>query len=618
MRAASMASREAISASSIGAVARDFERANALFLGNTRGFGCLARGDPGDFERLVALDFQLAGGVLGADPFGGERPLPRDPGGFHGLLRLDLRFLDGADLRNLQRAGALVGGDTFDIDDHGLGDPGLLGRLARRDFGFLDRAGALDLAPSGFLLVGDPRIRDRAILLDARLLDRLARRDLGFLDRSGALDVALPHLALGGNTRGIDRALIGDLGLFDFLARQQFLFLDRARALDLAVTGFALGGDAGFGDRLFVGDARLLDGLAGGNLRLFGLGLAQRALARHLGALQRPAHLDVAFLFEAGGLALALDLQRLTLGFEVAGADLDHRILFDVVAQLALGLDVLHQAGQALGVEPVRRIEIFEVGLIEIGDGDRLQLKPVLGQRLGGGGLEPRDVFAALLVHLLHGHFGGHRTYRRDELAGEQGVQLLGFERAPSERRGRDRDRLAGRLHADVKIGLDVDAHAVAGDHRVVLGAHDAHRQHVHVDGRVVVNERQHEGAAVDHHAFAEQTGSHKGHFLRRTVVEPVHDVDDDGDHDDRNDQPEDQFANQSPRHLFLPLLPALPRADRLEFTNLFRQRPLHRQALHRGGAVEAVALARVFHDEVGIRRARRSGRHGPAPVCPD
>ena len=430
-----------------------------------------------------------------------------------------------------------------------------------------------------------------------------AGRDLGFLDRPGALDVALPHLALRGDARGIDRALIGDLGLFDFLARQQFLFLHRARALDLAVTGLAFGGDAGFGDRLFVGDAGLLDGLAGGNLRLFGLGLAQRALARHLGALQRPAHLDVAFLVEAGGLALALDLQRLTLGIEVAGADLDHRILFDVVAQLALGLDVLHQAGQALGVEPVRRVEIFEVGLIEIGDRDQLQLKPVLGERFGGGGLEPRDVFAALLVHLFHGHFGGHRTYGRDELAGEQGVQLLGFERAPSERRGGDRDRLAGRLHADVKVGLDVDTHAVAGDHRVMLGPNDAHRQHVHVDGRVVVNERQHEGAAVDHDAFAEQTGSHKGHFLRRTVVQPVHDVDDDGDHDDRNDQPEDQFANQSPRHLFLPLVPALSRADRLEFTNLFRQCPLHRQALHRGGAVEAVALARVFHDEVGIRR---------------
>src|SRR5947207_8843049 len=46
-----------------------------------------------------------------------------------------------------------------------------------------------------------------------------------------------------------------------------------------------------------------------------------------------------------------------------------------------------------------------------------------------------------------------------------------------------------------------------------------------------------------------------------------------------------------------------LPRADRLEFTNLFRQCSLHRQALHRGSTVEAVALARVLHDEIGIIR---------------
>ena len=43
-------------------------------------------------------------------------------------------------------------------------------------------------------------------------------------------------------------------------------------------------------------------------------------------------------------------------------------------------------------------------------------------------------------------------------------MQLLGLERAPAERGGGNRDRLAGRLHADVKIGLDVDPHAVAGD----------------------------------------------------------------------------------------------------------------------------------------------------------
>jgi len=59
------------------------------------------------------------------------------------------------------------------------------------------------------------------------------------------------------------------------------------------------------------------------NLRLFGFGLAQwpvRALPR---PLQGPANLDVALCcFQAGGLALTLDIERLPFGFEIAGADL--------------------------------------------------------------------------------------------------------------------------------------------------------------------------------------------------------------------------------------------------------------------------------------------------------
>ena len=321
---------------------------------------------------------------------------------------------------------------------------------------------------------------------------------------------------------------------------------------------FAFGGHSCFGNRLFVGDAGLLDRLARGNLRLLGLGLAQRTFARDFRALKRAAHLDVALLVEAGGLALALDFQRLALGFEVASADLDHRILFDVVAQLALGLDVFHQAGQALGVEPVRRIEIFQVGLVEIGDGDELQFEPVLANASAAAALSrvtysPRcSCICSMVIS------AATERMAETELAGEKGMQLLGLQRAPAECRGGDGDGFPRRLHADVKIGFDVDPHAVAGNDRVMLGAHDPHRQHVHVDRSVVVNERQHEGAAVDHDPLAEQTGSHKGHFLGRTVIEPVHDVDDDGDHDDRCDQPEDQFANQGSPTSLPPFAPGV------------------------------------------------------------
>ncbi len=135
------------------------------------------------------------------------------------------------------------------------------------------------------------------------------------------------------------------------------------------------------------------------------------------------------------------------------------------------------------------------------------QLESVLGEGLCRVCLEAGDVLAALFVHLLEGHLRGNGTNGRDEFAGEQGVELFGLHGTAAERGSRDRHGFAGRLHADIEIGLDVDAHAVSGDHGILAGAHDAHRLHVHVDGRVVVDERQHERAAVDHDALAEQAG---------------------------------------------------------------------------------------------------------------
>ena len=71
--------------------------------------------------------------------------------------------------------------------------------------------------------------------------------------------------------------------------------------------------------------------------------------------------------------------------------------------------------------------------------------------------------------------------------------------------------------------------------------------------GVIVVDDRQHEGAAVDHHPLAEQAGAHEGHLLRRAAIEPVHQIDDDRDDDDRDDQPEDQGPISWPDMCFLP-----------------------------------------------------------------
>lgn len=130
-----------------------------------------------------------------------------------------------------------------------------------------------------------------------------------------------------------------------------------------------------------------------------------------------------------------------------------------------------------------------------------------MGERFGRVGLDPHDIVTATLVHLLHRHLGCDRADRGDEFAGEESVQLPGFHGAAAERGRGDRDRFPGRLHANIEVGFDVDAHAVAGDHGILPGADDAHRQHVHIHRRVVVDERQHERAAIDHHAFAEEAG---------------------------------------------------------------------------------------------------------------
>ena len=530
-----------------GTVAGDLQRADALFLGDAARLRRLACGDAGDLEGLVALDLQLPGVLLGRDAIGGERPLAGDAGRLDRALRLDLGLLDGADLLDLQRAGALVGGDALDIDDQRLGDARLFGGFAGRDLGLVDGAGALDLAAPRLLFIGDAGVGDDAVLLDPSLLDRFARGDLGFLDGAHPLDLALADLAFGGNARRVDRALVGDPGLLDILAGQQLLLFDGAGALDLLLASLALGGDTGLRNRLLIGDPRALDGFARGNLGLLGLGLAQRAFAGDFGALERAAHLDIALLLQPRGLALALDVQCLTLGLQIAGADPDHRVLLDVVAQLAPRLDVLHQLGQAFGVEAVRGVEEFEVGLVEIGDGDGFEFKTVLGESLGRIGLDARDIVAAPFVHLFEGHFGCDRADRGNELAGQQRVELFRLHGAAAERCGGDRDGFAGGLDPDIEVGLDIDAHAIARDHGVLPRAHDAHRQHVHVDRRVIVNEGQHEGAAVDHHAFAEEAGPDERHLLGGAVVEPVDDVDANHDHDDRDDQPEDELADQDP-----------------------------------------------------------------------
>ena len=467
-----------------------------------------------------------------------------------GFCRGNLLLFDRAVAGNFTAADFLLERNTLVGDDALLRNARALGGLARGDLGLFQVALPLDLETPILLVLGDARAGHGQLLRDARLFGLFAGRDFGVLDVALALDFAPLVVLFAGDARFGDDALLGDARALDPLAGGDLGLVDLAAAVDLAFADLALRCNARFGDRALVGDARLLDFFARGDLCLFRFGVAQRAFAGEFGALHCAPYFDVALLIEPRGLALAIDFEGLLLGLEIAAANENHRILFDVVAQLAPRLDVFDELGQTFGVEAVRRVKKLEAGLVKIGDRHRFELKPVPLQALQCGFRDPGDVFAALLMHLHHSHFGGDRAQCGNELAGQQRVELGDVHGAAAERRRGDGHRLARRWHPHIKLGFDVDAHAVLGDQRVVAVAHHLHAQHVHVDRRDLVDERKHESAGVDDDLFAEQAGPHEGNLLRRAVVEPVDEIDDDRDDDDRDDQPDDQTAENGDRHL--------------------------------------------------------------------
>ena len=97
--------------------------------------------------------------------------------------------------------------------------------------------------------------------------------------------------------------------------------------------------------------------------------------------------------------------------------------------------------------------------------------------------------------------------------------------------------------HAHVELGDHVDAHAVLGDERLVAATAHLQSQRVHVDRNHVVHDRQHEGAAIEHHALAAQPGAHEGALLGAAQVQPVEQEHGDGDDDRDDQQSEDETA---------------------------------------------------------------------------
>ena len=336
----------------------------------------------------------------------------------------DLDLLERPPAFDLQRSGALIGLDPLLVDLCGLGDAELLGALAGGNLSGLDRRVAFDLAAPGGFLADDPRLGERAILFDPGPFGAVPRRDLGPVEAALPFDLLRSRLEVsrdarlddgsllvdarplgrfgGGDLRSLQdpltldlqrlrvalvldasfehRALLQDARAFDLLAERNLGGLHHLLPVEFALTDVALGVDPGLGDRVIVGDAGALDRFPGDELRPFGLGVALSPLAGEFGPLLGAAEFDFPFLLQPCVFAFSFDVESLALRLEVASADLDDRVLFDVVAQFAARLDRLDQLGEALGVEAVRRIEEFEARLIEIEKRDRFELETVLRQ----------------------------------------------------------------------------------------------------------------------------------------------------------------------------------------------------------------------------------------------
>ena len=101
-----------------------------------------------------------------------------------------------------------------------------------------------------------------------------------------------------------------------------------------------------------------------------------------------------------------------------------------------------------------------------------------------------------------------------------------------------------------------------------------------------------------------------KARSLRAAQVQPVQQPDDDRDDDRDDDQAEDEGAELGAGH---GASPDVLSRDLHEAARRLGERHLGGQALHRAGAVEAVAVGAVREDVAARRRASRSGRRGTA-----
>ena len=195
----------------------------------------------------------------------------------------------------------------------------------------------------------------------------------------------------------------------------------------------SFGRDAHLGNLALVFDPGSFNGFARKKRRLFGVLFPLGTFPRQFCPLLRSPEFNLPLLVKTGFFGLAFDVQRLLLSLQIARANLDHRVLLDVVAQLATFLDGLDDGGQAFCIELVGRVEILNVGLVDVRRRDAFQFQAVLVEPFLRHFLDAGDVLVAILMHLLKRHLRRDGAQRRYELARQERMDALGFQCPPAE-----------------------------------------------------------------------------------------------------------------------------------------------------------------------------------------
>ena len=308
---------------------------------------------------------------------------------------------------------------------------------------------------------------------------------------------------------------------------------------------------------LLLRDLRLADLALGDDLRLFGLARLRGLHLGNRGALLGFAARNFLHLRQLGEAPLAIDFQLQLLGFEILARDRDRRVLLDLVALPATVLRLLGQARQALGVERVVGIEELHGRLVDARQRHALQLETVLEQILAHGVLHALDEVLALVEQLLHRHRDGCRAQRIDELVFHELRELLRIHGAHAERLRGVGDAFLGRHDAHEECDDDIDAHAVLGEQRVFAEARHLQLQRVHVDENRLVEDGEHERAAVHDDLLAAETSAHEGTLLRRAAIQAR---EDEPDHQQRKEGDADQYQvvhHQGSAHPLVSFSPA-------------------------------------------------------------